>query len=139
LSTSITGPDKDWLDLQTYIKTRRKSFRNPNALVVTTLAQATTMQGHRHQNRVFQVIEKVGIAEDKQRQITQKCTIAMIFYVMDKTPTNSSRKKQGPPLFERGLQIPAVRTMASDHVYTGGRQTATVTKWPTYPVDVSSA
>jgi len=139
LSTSITGPDKDWLDLQTYIKTRRKSFRNPNALVVATLAQATTMQGHRHQNRVFQVIEKVGITEDKRRQITQKRTIAMIFYVMDETPTNSSRKKQGPPLSERGLQIPAVRTVASDHVYTGGRQTATVTKWATYPVDVSGA
>jgi hypothetical protein len=97
------------------------------------------MQRYWHQDRVFQVIEKVGSVLQKCRQITQKRTITMIFDVMNETPTYSRRKKQGPTLAERGLQIPAVGTVASDHVHAGRRQTATITKWATYPVDVSGA
>jgi hypothetical protein len=97
------------------------------------------MQRYWHQDRVFQVIEKVGTVLQKCRQITQKRTITMIFDIMNETPTYSRRKKQGSPLAERGLQIPAVGTVPSDHVYTRRRQTATITKWTTYPVDVSGA
>jgi hypothetical protein len=127
------------LDIQSYIKARRKSFRDPSALVVATFSQASTMQRYWHQDRVFQVMEKVGTVLQQCRQITQKRTITMIFDVMNETPTHSGRKKQGPTLGERRLQIPAVGTVASDHVHAGRRQTATITKWATYPVNISGA